>query len=85
MSKITTVGFFTPEEISLSTDFLRNGFVVCEAESPQILESIRQDVTQIANNWLKQGQLNSNAFELSNSHNFVTNKQINELRLMIFT
>ena len=85
MSKITTVGFFTPEEIALSTDFLRNGFVVCDAESPQILESIRQDVSETAINWLRQSQLESKAFELSNSHNFVTNEQVNDLRLTIFT
>ena len=52
MDRDSTVSFFTPEEIALGTDLLRNGFVVCDAESPQILESIHQDVTQIAINWL---------------------------------
>jgi sporadic carbohydrate cluster 2OG-Fe(II) oxygenase len=85
MNEDSTVSFLTPEEIALSADFLRNGFVVCDAESPQILESIRQDVTQIAINWLMQSQLESKAFELSNSHNFVTNERLNDLRLMIFT
>lgn len=85
MNKDSIVSFLTPEEIALSTNFLRNGFVVCDAESPQILESIRQDVTQIAIKWLKQSQLESKAFELSSSHNFVTNEQINDLRLTIFT
>ena len=85
MNTDSTVSFLTLEEIALSTDFLRNGFIVCDAESPQILESIRQDVTQIAIKWLKQSQLESKAFELSNSHNFVTNEQINDLRLTIFT
>ena len=80
----STVSFFTPEEIALCADFLRNGFVVCDAESPQILESIRQDVTRIAINWLKQSQFESTAFELSNSHNFVTNERLNDLRLTIF-
>ena len=79
------VGFLTPEEISLSSDFLRSGFVVCDAESPQILESIRQDVTETAINWLKQNQLESKAFELSNSHKFVKNERLNDLRLTIFT
>ena len=85
MDKDSTVSFLTPEEIALSDDFLRNGFVVCDAESPQILESIRQDVIQIAINWLKQSQLESKAFELSNSHDFVTNERLNDLRLTIFT
>ena len=85
MNTDSTVSFLTLEEIALSTDFLRNGFIVCDAESPQILESIRQDVTQIAIKWLKQSQLESKAFELSNSHSFVTNEQINDLRLTIFT
>ena len=85
MNRDSAVSFLTPEEITLSNDFLQNGFVVCEAESPQILESIRQEVTQVAIKWLKQSQLESNAFELSNSHNFVTNEQINDLRLTIFT
>ena len=85
MSIESTLSFLTPEEIALSDDFLRNGFVVCDAESPQILESIRQDVIQIAINWLKQSQLESKAFELSNSHDFVTNERLNDLRLTIFT
>ncbi len=74
----------TPEEITLSADFLRNGFVVCDAESPEILDSIRHDVTQISINWLKQNQLESNAFELSISHDFVANEHLNDLRLTIF-
>lgn len=84
MDKDSTVSFLTPEEIALSDNFLRNGFVVCDAEAPQILESIRQDVIQIAINWLKQSQLESKAFELSNSHDFVTNERLNDLRLTIF-
>ena len=85
MNRNSTVSFLAPEEIALSAEFLRNGFLVCDVESPQILESIRQDVTQIAINWLKQSQLEIKAFELSNSHNFVTNERLNDLRLMIFT
>ena len=85
MDKDSTVSFLTPDEIALSADFLRNGFVVCDAESPQILESICQDVTKIAINWLKQSQLESKAFELSNSHSFVTNERLNDLRLNIFS
>ena len=85
MNRDSAVSFFTPEEIALSDDFLRNGFVVCDAEASKILEGIHQDVTQIAINWLKQSQLESKAFELSNSHNFVTNERLNDLRLTIFT
>ena len=85
MNTDSTVSFLTPDEIALSADFLRNGFVDCDAESPQILESIRQDVTKIAINWLKQSQLESKAFELSNSHSFVTNERLNDLRLNIFS
>ena len=85
MNMKSTVSFLTPDEIALSTDFLRNGFVVCDAESPQILESIRQDVTKIAKNWLTQNQLESKAFELSNSHDFVTNDRLTDLRLNIFS
>ena len=84
MSEKVTLGFLAPEEIALCADFLQNGFVVCDAESPQILESVRQEVTRIAINWLKQSQLESTAFELSNSHNFVTNERLNDLRLTIF-
>ena len=84
MKKETTISFLTPEETALSDDFLREGFVVCDAESPQILESIHQEITQIAINWLKQSQLESKAFELSNSHDFVTNDRLNDLRLTIF-
>ena len=57
MNKDSTVSFLTTEEIALSDEFLRNGFVVCDAESPEILESIYRDVTQIATNWLQQNQL----------------------------
>jgi sporadic carbohydrate cluster 2OG-Fe(II) oxygenase len=85
MSSNSTLGFLAPEEVALSADFLRNGFAVCDAESPKILESVRHDVTQISTNWLRQNQLESDAFELSISHNFVTNERINDLRLTIFT
>ena len=85
MNEDSTANFLSPEETALSDDFLLNGFVICNTESPQILESIRQDVTQISIKWLKQSQLESKSFELSNSHNFVTNEQINDLRLTIFT
>jgi len=85
MSKDLTVSFLTPEEIALSADFLQNGFVVRDAESPKLLEGIRHDVTQIATNWLKKNQLESNSFDLANSHDFVTNERLNDLRLSIFT
>jgi sporadic carbohydrate cluster 2OG-Fe(II) oxygenase len=85
MSEDLTVSFLTPEEIALSADFLQNGFVVRDAESPKLLEGIRHDVTQIATNWLKQNQLESNSFDLANSHDFVTNERLNDLRLSIFT
>jgi len=85
MNEDSTVSFLAPEELALSDDFLRNGYVVCDAESPEILESIRHDVAQIAINWLTQSQLESKAFELLNSHDFVANKRLNDLRLTIFT
>ena len=85
MIRDSAVSFLTPEEIALSANFLRNGFVVCDVEASKILEGIRQDVTQIAINWLDQSQLESKAFELSNSHNFVTNERLNDLRMTIFT
>lgn len=84
MNEDSTVSFLAPEEVALSDDFLRNGYVVCDAESPEILESIRHDVTQISTNWLKQNQLASNAFELAISHDFVINERINDFRLTIF-
>ncbi len=84
MNEVSTVSFLTPEEINLSDDFLRNGFVVCDVESPIILESVRQDVTQISTNWLRQNQIDSNSFDLANSHDFVANDRLNDLRLTIF-
>ena len=85
MNNDSTVSFLATEEIALSTDFLQNGFVVCDAESPEILESIRNDITQIAINWLKPNQLESDFFDLACSHDFVTNERLNDLRLSIFT
>ena len=85
MSKDSTVSFLTPEEITLSDDFLQNGFVVCDAELPKTLESIRRDVTQISINWLKQNQLENNSFDLAISHDFVANERLNDLRMTIFT
>ncbi len=76
--------FFSPEENVMSQDFLQNGFIVCDSESPKILESIRHDVTQIATSWLKQNQLESNLSDLATSHEFVANERINDLRLTIF-
>jgi len=85
MNTDSVVSFLSPEEVGISDDFLRNGFVVRDAESPQILEGIRHDVTQISTNWLKQNQLEGNSFDLASSHDFVTNERINDLRLTIFT
>jgi sporadic carbohydrate cluster 2OG-Fe(II) oxygenase len=79
-----TVNFLSTEEVELSSTFLQDGFVVCDAESEAILEDIRQDVIQIASNWLKQNDFNSASFDLANSHNFVPNDQLNDLRLTIF-
>jgi sporadic carbohydrate cluster 2OG-Fe(II) oxygenase len=79
-----TVSFFSPEEIELSNNFLREGYVVCEAESEANLKSIRQNVMQIATNWLKQNDLDSESFDLANSHQFVPNDRLNDLRLTIF-
>jgi len=85
MDNDSIVSFLTPEEIALSDDFLQNGFVVCDTQSPVILESIRRDVTQIATNWLTQNKLEINSFKLLRSHEFVTNDQVNDLRLTIFS
>ena len=85
MDRDSTVSFLAQEEIVLSADFLQNGFVVCDAESSKALDGIRNNVTQISNNWLTQNQLESNAFELSCSHDFVPNHRLNDLRMVIFT
>lgn len=80
-----TISFFSSEEIELSNNFLRDGYVVREAESLSVLKGIRQDVIQIATKWLKQNDLNSASFDLANSHKFVPNDRLNDLRLTIFT
>ena len=79
-----TVNFLSTEEVELGNTFLRDGHVVREAESESILESVRQDVIQIATNWLKQNGLESASFDLANSHKFVPNDRLNDLRLTIF-
>ena len=79
-----TVSFFSSEEIELSNNFLRDGYVVRESESETDLKSIRQNVIQIATNWLKQNSLESASFDLANSHKFVPNDRLNDLRLTIF-
>ena len=79
-----TVSFFSSEEFELSNNFLRDGYVVCEAESETNLKSIRQNIMQIATNWLKQNALDSESFDLANSHQFVPNDRLNDLRLTIF-
>jgi len=79
-----TVSFLSPEEIKLSSTFLRDGYVIRESESELILESIRQDVIRIATNWLKQNNFESASFDLAYSHKFVPNDHLNDLRLHIF-
>ena len=79
-----TVNFLSTEEVELGNTFLRDGHVVREAESESILESVRQDVIKIATNWLKQNGLESASFDLANSHKFVPNDRLNDLRLTIF-
>lgn len=77
--------FFSPEEIELSNNFLRDGYVVRETESESNLKGIRQDVIQIATNRLKQNGLEYASFDLANSHKFVPNDRLNDLRLTVFT
>ena len=79
-----TISFFSSGELELSSIFLRDGYVVREAESESNLKGIREDVIQIATNWLKQNDLESDSFDLANSHKFVPNDQLNDLRLTIF-
>ena len=79
-----SISFFSPEEVALSHNFLRDGYVVREAESESNLKGIRQDVVQIATNWLKQNGLKSESFDLATSHEFVPNDRLNDLRLTIF-
>ena len=79
-----TISFFSSEELELSNNFLRDGYVVRDAESESTLKGIRQDVIQIATNWLKQSDLESASFDLANSHKFVPNDRLNDLRLTIF-
>ena len=79
-----TISFFSSEELELSNNFLRDGYVVRDAESESNLKGIRQDVIQIATDWLKQNNLESASFDLANSHKFVPNDRLNDLRLTIF-
>ena len=76
--------FFTAEERALSAEFLSNGFIVSDAESPKILESISDNISQITKNWLSNNNLGNKTFDLANSHEFVPNDQLNDLRLTIF-
>ena len=79
-----TISFFSSEELEPCNNFLRDGYVVREAESESNLKGIRKDVIQIATNWLKQNGLESASFDLANSHKFVPNDRLNDLRLTIF-
>jgi len=79
-----SVDFLSPEETSLSKGFLVDGYVIRDAESWKVLQSIRNDVTQITNTWLKNNQLDMKSFDLAVSHEFVPNDQLNDLRLTIF-
>ncbi|NDF88673.1 MAG: hypothetical protein EB108_06645 [Actinobacteria bacterium] len=78
------ISFFSPDELELTQNFLRDGYVVREAESESILKSIREDVVRIATNWLKQNQLEPASFDLAISHKYVPNDRLNDLRLTIF-
>jgi sporadic carbohydrate cluster 2OG-Fe(II) oxygenase len=80
-----SVDFFSPQEVELSNTFLRDGYVVRDAESESSLKSIREDVIHITSNWFKQNKLDFVSFDLANSHKFVANDRLNDLRLNIFT
>ena len=84
MESDKTISFFSSEELELSNNFLRDGYVVRDAESESNLKGIRQDVIQITTNWLKQNNLESASFDLANSHKFVPNDRLNDLRLTNF-
>ena len=76
--------FFTAEELSLSADFLSNGFIVRDVESKKILERISDDISQITKKWLSNNSLENKDFNLVDSHELVPNDQLNDLRLTIF-
>lgn len=79
------ISFFSPDELALSKQFLRDGYVIREAESELGLKGLRQDVIRLATNWLNQNGLESASFDLPTSHKFVPNSQLNDLRLTIFS
>jgi sporadic carbohydrate cluster 2OG-Fe(II) oxygenase len=85
MQKDDQLSFFSADEIALSQTFIRDGFVIRDAESKANLESVRHDVFRIATDWLAKNNLNSKSFDLAGSHKSVLNTQINDLRLTIFS
>lgn len=85
MSKDQKADFLSPEETALSQSFLAHGHVICDAESPKVLHSIRNDVSLFANTWLKNNKLDKKSFDLAVSHDSVPSEQLNNLRLTIFT
>lgn len=76
--------FFTAEELSLSADFLSNGFIVRDVESEKILKGISDNISQITKDWLISNNLEEKGFGLVNSYELVPNDQLNDLRLTIF-
>ena len=84
MSEQFNYEFLTAEERALSAEFLSNGFIVSDAESPRILGSINDNISQITKNCLSNNNIEYKTFDLANSHEFVPNDQLNDLRLTIF-
>ena len=78
------VSFFSPQELELSHKFLNDGYVIQDVEDRENLKRIHQDLTDFAKSWLKQNSLNNNSLELGNSHDFIPNDRLNDLRLSIF-
>jgi len=85
MPDASNTSFFSPDEIKLTESFLRDGFVIQEAESRPNLDSILGDILSIAARWTKQNNLGEEPLTLSNSHGRVPNEHLNDLRLTIFT
>jgi len=53
MPDASNASFFSPEEVKLTESFLRDGFVIQEAESKTNLDSILRDIASIAARWTK--------------------------------
>jgi len=76
--------FLCPNDLRLGEEFLEAGYVIQRCEEPDVLEALHHRVLKEANGWLLDQRGLGAMRDLESSHETITSKFINDIRLHLF-